>query len=237
MNLELKALHRNKTWEIVDLPPNRKAIGCKWVYKIKYKSTGEIERYKARLVAKGFSQKEGIDFFETFSLVVKMVIVRCVLSMVVHFNWEIYQFDINNAFLYGDLNEEVYMCLPDGYNSSYGSTVCKLKKSLYGLKQAPRMWNEKLVSVLVDLGFEQSKCDHSMFVMTKDSTFIVLLVYVDGIIITGSCSKRVDEIKLSLKSKFLIKDLGKLQYFLGKEFYWFVFNTKEIMFRFTCWIW
>ncbi|XP_035830149.1 uncharacterized protein LOC118479628 [Helianthus annuus] len=185
MNSELEALLRNKTWEIVDLPPNRKAIGCKWVYKIKYKSNCEIERYKARLVAKGFSQKEGIDFFDTFSPVVKMVAIRCVLSMVVHFNWEIYQLDINNAFLYGDLNEEIYMFLPDGYNPSSESKVCKLKKSLYGLKQAPRMWNEKLVSVLVDLGFKQSKCDHSMFVMTKDTVFIVLLVYVDDIIVSG----------------------------------------------------
>ncbi|KAJ0910565.1 putative RNA-directed DNA polymerase [Helianthus annuus] len=223
MNDELEALHRNDTWEIVDLPPNRKAIGCKWIYKIKYKASGEIERYKTRLVAKAFSQKEGINFFETFSPVVKMVTVRCVLTIAVNNGWDLYQLDINNAFLYGNLNEEVYMTLSDGYSSNHENKVCKLKKSLYGLKQAPRMWNEKLFNVLLELGFEQSKCDHSMFVKTSKSVFIILLVYVDDIIITGSCSTEVAKIKTLLKSKFLIKDLGMLKYFLGIE----VLKTKD----------
>lgn len=115
MNLEMEALYRNQTWEITNLPPNRKAIGCKWIYKIKYKSSGEIERYKARLVAKGYSQREGIDFEEMFSRVVKMVTVRCLISIAVNNEWPLFQLDINNAFLYGELKEEVYMQLPPGY--------------------------------------------------------------------------------------------------------------------------
>ncbi|GJX69194.1 putative RNA-directed DNA polymerase [Tanacetum coccineum] len=153
MNNEIEALFRNKTWVVVDLPPNMKTIGCKWLWKIKYKSTGEIERYKARLVAKGFSQRDGINFEETFSPVVKMVIVRCVISLVVHNNWPLFQLDVNNAFLYGDLHEDVYMDLPPGYYDPFKTKVCKLVKSLYGLKQAPRQWNEKLTSVLNENGF------------------------------------------------------------------------------------
>ncbi|KAJ0534339.1 putative RNA-directed DNA polymerase [Helianthus annuus] len=151
MNNEMEALYRNNTWVVVDLPKGRKPIGCKWVYKIKYKANGEIERYKARLVAKGFNQREGIDFGETFSPVVKMVTVRIVLKLAVNNGWPLYQLDINNAFLYGSLSEEVYMSLPQGYFSNDKNKVCKLVKSLYGLKQAPRKWNEKLTSVLVDM--------------------------------------------------------------------------------------
>ncbi|KAJ9563367.1 hypothetical protein OSB04_008527 [Centaurea solstitialis] len=138
MNEEMEALYRNGTWELTELPINRKPIGSKWVFKIKYKSNGEIERYKARLVAKGFSQREGLDYEETFSPVVKMVTVRCVIALAVQNNWPLYQLDVNNAFLYGDLNEEVYMSLPEGYFSKDDKRVCKLIKSLYGLKQAPR---------------------------------------------------------------------------------------------------
>ncbi|GJS06006.1 ribonuclease H-like domain-containing protein [Tanacetum coccineum] len=123
MNNEMEALFRNKTWILVDLPPNRKTIGCKWLWKIKYKSTGEIERYKARLVAKGFSQRDGIDYEKTFSLVVKMVTVRCVISLAVHNNWPLFQLDVNNAFLYGDLHEDVYMDLPPGYYDSSETKV------------------------------------------------------------------------------------------------------------------
>ncbi|GKB25645.1 ribonuclease H-like domain-containing protein [Tanacetum coccineum] len=115
MNAEMDALYRNNTWEIVDLPVGRKAIGSKWVWKIKYKSDGEIERYKARLVSKSFNQNEGIDFDETFSPVVKIVTVRCLINLVVQNGCSLFQMDINNAFLYGDLEETVYMTMPPGH--------------------------------------------------------------------------------------------------------------------------
>ncbi|GKA48096.1 ribonuclease H-like domain-containing protein, partial [Tanacetum coccineum] len=137
MNQEMNALLRNGTWELVELPEGRKAIGSKWIYKIKFRSSGEIDRYKARLVAQGFGQKKGIDYEETFSPVVKMITVRCLLNIVVSMSWPVFQLDVNNAFLYGDLEEVVYMKPPEGYFPS-DNKVYRLKKSLYGLKQAPR---------------------------------------------------------------------------------------------------
>ncbi|XP_076935490.1 uncharacterized protein LOC143602168 [Bidens hawaiensis] len=217
MNDEMSALYRNNTWNLVDLPKDRKAIGCKWVYKIKYKANGEIDRYKARLVAKGYNQREGVDFDETFSPVVKMVTVRCVITLAVENDWPLFQLDINNAFLYGELNENVYMKFPEGYFSKNDTHVCKLVKSLYGLKQAPRMWNAKLVSALLKMGFVQSACDYSLFVKNDNSVFIVLLVYVDDIVLTGNNVSAIEEIKEMLRSIFLIKDLGLLKYFLGIE--------------------
>ncbi|KAM0052455.1 putative RNA-directed DNA polymerase [Helianthus debilis subsp. tardiflorus] len=217
MNLEMEALMRNNTWELVDLPSGRKPIGCKWVYKIKYRSNGEIERYKARLVAKGYNQQERIDFGETFSPVVKMVTIRCVLSLAVQNSWSLYQLDINNAFLYGSISEDVYMSLPEGYYSKNESKVCKLVKSLYGLKQAPRKWNEKLTDVLLGIGFIQSSCDHSLYVLSKPSVFVVLLVYVDDIIVTGNDDLEIRKVKNLLSNNFQIKDLGILKYFLGVE--------------------
>ncbi|GKD61280.1 ribonuclease H-like domain-containing protein, partial [Tanacetum coccineum] len=118
MNKKMDTLYKNDTWEICDLPKDRKSIGGKWVFKIKYKSNGEIERYKARYVVKGYNQKEGIDFDETFSPVVKIVNVRCLINMAVQNNWSLFQLDINNAFLYGELDKIVYMELPEGYYSS-----------------------------------------------------------------------------------------------------------------------
>ena len=149
MNDEMRALYENGTWEVVELPCGRIAIGCKWVFKIKYQSSGEVDRYKARLVAKGYGQKEGIDYEETFSPVVKMGTVRCLISLVVQNNWKMFQLDVNNAFLYGDLNEEVYMLPPPGFFKEGDNKVCLLKKSLYGLKQAPRQWNQKLSEAFV----------------------------------------------------------------------------------------
>ncbi|GJS67380.1 ribonuclease H-like domain-containing protein, partial [Tanacetum coccineum] len=173
MNQEMNALLRNGTWDIVELPKGRKAIGNKWIYKIKYQSSGEIDRFKARLVAQGFGQKEGIDYEETFSHVVKMVTVRCLLNIVVSQSWPIFQLDVNNAFLYDDLDEVVYMRPPEGYFSSGNRT---------------------------DKG-----------------VFLALLVYVDDIIITSNNVAEIEKFKVFLKSKFMIKDLGKLKYFLGIE--------------------
>ena len=132
----MEALHRNNTYVLVELPPGRKTIGANWVFKIKHKSSGEVDWYKARFVGKGFNQREGIDYEETFSPT--MVIVGCVISIVVHYGWCLYQLDVNNAFLYGDLNEDVYMDLPPGFYDKDETRVCKLVKFLYGLKQAPR---------------------------------------------------------------------------------------------------
>ncbi|XP_022008266.1 uncharacterized mitochondrial protein AtMg00810-like [Helianthus annuus] len=146
-----------------------------------------------------------------------MVTVRCVISLSVQNNWPLYQLDVNNAFLYGNLREEVYMSLPEGLNVEKQNKVCKLNKSLYGLKQAPRMWNERLVQVLTKLDFVQSKCDHSLFIKSGKSVFIALLVYVDDILLTGNCEHEINRIKNLLKTEFLIKDLGLLKYFLGIE--------------------
>ncbi|GKB44005.1 ribonuclease H-like domain-containing protein [Tanacetum coccineum] len=123
MNNEIEALNRNNTWTICVLPVGRKPIGIMWIWKIKYKASGEIERYKARLIAKGFSYREVFDYDETFNPVVKMVIVRCLIGIVVVNNWAFYQLDVNNAFLYGDLVEDFYMTLADGYNNEDTSKV------------------------------------------------------------------------------------------------------------------
>lgn len=118
MSEEIKALEDNQTWNLTSLPPNKKAIGCKWVYKIKYKADGTIERYKARLVAKGYDQQEGLDYQETFAPVAKLTTMRCLLAIAAVKNWSLHQLDISSAFLHGDLNEEVYMQLPPGYKES-----------------------------------------------------------------------------------------------------------------------
>ncbi|GJU62778.1 putative RNA-directed DNA polymerase [Tanacetum coccineum] len=223
MNKEMEALLRNDTWELVELPKNRKAISSKWLWKIKYKSNGEIERYKARLVALGCNQREGIDYEETFSPVVKMVTVRCLMNIAVLNDWPMFQLDIDNAFLYGDLDETVYMKPPQGYYDTECNKVCRLKKSLYGLKQAPRQWNAKLTGALIENGFNQSKSDYSLFTKSDNGVFLALLVYVDDIIITGNNSSEIDKFKEFLRTKFMIKDLGNLKYFLGIE----VINTDK----------
>ncbi|GJT66989.1 ribonuclease H-like domain-containing protein [Tanacetum coccineum] len=155
MNNEIEALNRYNTWTVCDLLVGRKAVGSKWLWKIKYKYTGEIERNKARVVAKGFSQRKGFDYLETFSHVVKMSIVRCVLNVAICNGWDLFQLDINNAFLYGDLSENVYMTLPPGFDNDK-SKVCN---------------------------FVQSKFDYYLFTKSSDNVFIILLMYVDDIVL------------------------------------------------------
>ena len=156
------------TWSLVKLPPNsdRQAIGCKWVYKIKRKADGSVERYKARLVAKGFNQKEGIDYNETFAPVAKFCSIRALLALAAREDMEIHQMDVKTAFLNGDLDEDIYMKQPQGYVvDGKEDYVCKLHKALYGLKQAGRAWYKKIDNVLLHtLGFKRSQADHCVYV-------------------------------------------------------------------------
>ena len=216
MSNEIKALEVNHTWSLQPLPLGKKAIGCKWVYKVKYKADGTVEKFKARLVAKGYTQKEGLDYIETFSSVAKLVSVKCLLAIAAVKGWSLSQLDVNNAFLHGDLHEEVFMALPPGFHSK-GEVVCKLQKSLYGLKQASRQWFAKFSATLLRLGFRQSKADYSLFTKKTPGSFIALLVYVDDILIASDNPKSVAELKILLDQQFKLKDLGDLKFFLGLE--------------------
>lgn len=215
---ELNALIQTGTWELVPRQQAQNVVGCKWVFRIKQRSDGSIERYKARLVAKGYHQRPGIDYFETFSPVVKPTTIRIVLSLAVSNDWLIKQLDVSNAFLHGDLDSEVYMEQPPGFcDQNKPDYVCRLRRSLYGLRQAPRQWYKRLNQALINHGFRVSPADSSLFHYVKNNVTLFALVYVDDIILTGTCSHTLNNIILSLQSEFMLKDLGSLEYFLGME--------------------
>jgi hypothetical protein len=188
MDLEYSALMNNKIWHLVPYEKGENIIDCKWVYKIKRKVDGSINRYKARLAAKGFKQRYVIDYEDTFSPVVKVATIHLVLSIVVSRRWSLRQLDIQNAFLHGVLEEEVYMRQPPGYeHKNLPHHICKLDKVLYGLKQAPRAWYSRLSTKLTSLGFKESKADTSLFFYRKGNVCIFfLLIYVDDIIVASS---------------------------------------------------
>lgn len=217
MRAEIDALEKNGTWTVVSLPPDKKAIGCKWVFKTKLKADGTIERHKARLVAKGYNQVEGVDFSDSYSPVAKSVTVRLFLALAAAKGWLLHQLDVNNAFLHGDLDEDVYMLPPPGYSKVVAGQVCKLNKSLYGLKQASRQWNIALTQKLLSFGFSQSKHDNCLFTRTTAAGFISLLVYVDDVLIASDNSVLISQVKEFLDAEFTIKDLGVAKYFLGLE--------------------
>jgi len=215
---ELRALEKNKTWELVKLPAGKKAISCKWVFTIKQNPEGKVERYKARLVARGYSQTYGIDYDETFAPVAKMGTVRILISCAANFGWPLHQLDVKNAFLHGDLQEEVYMEIPPGFSKDgIAEKVCRLKKSLYGLKQSPRAWFDRFRCALCGMGYKQCNGDHTVFYRHSGRRITILAVYVDDIIITGDDEVEVKRLKENLSKEFEVKDLGQLRYFLGIE--------------------
>nr|KYP76032.1 Retrovirus-related Pol polyprotein from transposon TNT 1-94 [Cajanus cajan] len=216
---EMTALDSNHTWVLVPPPLEKSVVGCQWVFNVKVGPDGQVNRLKARLVANGYTQVYGLDYSDTFSPVAKMASVRLFLAMAAMRHWPLFQLDIKNAFLHGDLEEEIYMDQPPGFVAQGGSgLVCKLQKSLYGLKQSPRAWFGRFSKVIQEFGMIRCETDHSVF-FRRSSThrFIYLVVYVDDIVITGDDQEGIKALKQHLFKHFQTKDLGPLRYFLGIE--------------------
>ena len=212
MREEVDSLITNGTWILVNLPSNARALGGRWVYKLKRGPAGEIVRHKARWVVRGFEQREGIDFNETFASVVKPMSYKAIFALAAALDWELEQMDVKIAFLYGNVEKTVYVTQPTGFEvpGSEGK-VYKLVKALYGLKQSPRVWYNTLAAFLRQLGFESIAANLSVF--TNGVTIVT--IYVDDILLTGPNKADIQSIKKRLNKKFEMTDLGPCTYYLG----------------------
>ena len=217
MEAEFGSLVENRTWELTDLPKGRKALRCKWVYKLKTNSDGSVERYKARLVIKGYSQIKGVDYNETFSPVVRYATIRYLMSLAAKLDLKVHQMDAVTAFLQGDLGEEeIYMEQPEGFTDSGAPTkVCKLRKALYGLKQASRVWNQKLDAELKRSGLKRSAYDTCVYYKLEGNTVLIVAVYVDDLLVFSNNQQWVNKLKKDLMTRFRMKDLGMASKVLG----------------------
>ncbi|RYA73307.1 hypothetical protein DD595_25120, partial [Enterobacter cloacae complex sp. 4DZ3-17B2] len=201
------------------MPPCKKAIGTKWVYKLKRKPDGEIDRHKTRLVAKGYAHQKGIDYEETFAPTCYMTTMCFLCALAAHFGWDVHQSDIVTAFLNGDIFEEVYVTQPRGFViKGQEDKVCRCKKALYGLKQSPRAWYEKADTHLVKRGFRNSPTESTLYVKREDDVFLIVVLYVDDLLITGPNERHIAEFKADLNATFKMKDLGLLHHYLGIQF-------------------
>ncbi|KAL6345172.1 hypothetical protein AAG906_013656 [Vitis piasezkii] len=206
INDEMDSIMSNQTWELVDLPPGSKPIGCKWVFRRKYHTDGMIQTFKARLVAKGFKQREGIDYFDTYAPVARTTSIRILFALASIHNLFVHQMDVKTAFLNGELNEEVYMEQPE---------VCKLVKSLYGLKQAPKQWHEKFDHAILSDVFRHNNADKCLYSKTCDDYMVIMCLYVDDMLILSDDMRGIIETKRFLSSTFKMKDLGEVDTILG----------------------
>jgi transposase InsO family protein len=215
--LEELAQHQSMgTWVRSKLPPDRKAVGCRWVFAIKRNEKGEIVKYKARLVAQGFSQIPGIDYNETFAPVVRFDSLRTILSLAAINNWEVQAIDIKGAYLTADLQEDIYMRQPEGFDDGTGN-VLKLVKAIYGLKQAGHDFNNKLNGLLTDAGYTRSPADAGVYIQRRGKKVTVLTVWVDDIVLAGNSKEIIELTKRTLAKTLEIKDLGEPKLILGLE--------------------
>ncbi len=215
MDEEFASLMENETWTLEELPPGVKPIPVKWVFKLKTASNGGIERYKARLVAKGFAQREGIDYDEVFAPVSKYATLRTLLAFVAADDLELHQLDIKTAFLNGDIDEDIYLKQPPGYEEGTSNLVCHLRRALYGLRQAPRQWHARLKKELEGLGFTESEADPGLFIYNDKHDTIYLLVYVDDLLVAAKELSSVEWAKCKIKDTFDARDMGEAEVYLG----------------------
>lgn len=205
---------KNKTWELVDRPQNRKVIGVKWVYRTKLNADGSINKHKARLVVKGYAQIFGVDYSDTFAPVARLDTIRLLLAVAAQKKWKVYQLDVKSAFLQG----EIYVEQPEGYvKEGEEDKVYLLKKALYGLKQAPRAWYNRIDDHLLSLGFEKSLSQSTLYVKYSGNDTLIISLYVDDLLVTGSSAYQIEDFKQEMMKVFEMTDLGLMSYFLGME--------------------
>ncbi|CAA7264973.1 unnamed protein product [Cyclocybe aegerita] len=217
---ELAVLKAAGTWELVDAPPGANIVGSKWVFWAKKDATGNVVRYKARLVVQGFSQVPGIDYFDTFAPVARLASIQAVLAMAAVHDYEIHQVDVKGAYLNGILtaDEVIFMCQPPGYRiSDSAGKVCRLLKTLYGLKQSGRRWYQRLVEIMVLLGFEQCAVDQAVFFKRHGKALVIVLVHVDDCTIVATALPLIEAFKAEVAKHVEITNLGKLHWILGIE--------------------
>ena len=216
MDQELAALDRAGTWRTVERLPDMNVVGCKWVFRIKRRADGSIDRYKARLVARGFTQVYGLDYYQTYSPVARLTSIRLLLAIVARYDWDIESFDFVGTYLNGELddNEVIHMQSPPSYDND-ARTVKRLQKSLYGLKQAGCKWYDTLVRALTKLGFHITHADPGVFYARIDEHILILAVHVDDCILTGSSSELITQYKEKLNACYALTDLGPVHWLLG----------------------
>jgi hypothetical protein len=215
---EMEAHIENGTWELVKLPPGRKAIGSRWVFKVKRNADGSVERYKARVVAQGFSQRPGVDFDETFAPTTKWAALRIIFALAALEDWELESVDISNTYLNGELKDvEVYMRQPEGFAEKDDTWVARLLKGLYGLKQGGREWFKRLEEVLSQLGFSRIRSDSSIFIWEKDGVQVICPVFIDDITFASKSKSKIAALKVELAKHFKLCNLGPTTFQLGVE--------------------
>ncbi|GJR37681.1 retrotransposon protein, putative, ty1-copia subclass [Tanacetum coccineum] len=220
MNVEMQSMKYNDVCVLVELPPNARTVGSKWLFKKKTDMDGAVYIFKARLVAKGFTQTYGVDYEETFSPVADIRAIRILIAIAAYYDYEICQMDVKTAFLNGHLSEEVYMEQPEGFvNPKYPNHVCKLKRSIYGLKQASRQWNTRFDDEIKKFGFTQNRDEPCVYQKASGSYVAILILYVDDILLMGNNIPMLQDVKSYLGRSFAMKDLGDAAYILGIKIY------------------
>nr|GEV87706.1 retrotransposon protein, putative, Ty1-copia subclass [Tanacetum cinerariifolium] len=220
MNVKMQFMKDNKVWDLVELPPNEKIVGSKWLFKKKIDMDGAIHTYKVHLVTKGYTQTLGIDYEETFSPIADIRAIRILIAIATHYNYEIWQMDVKTVFLNGYLSEEVYMEQPEGFvNPKYPNRVCKLKRSIYGLKQASRQWNKRFDDEIKKFSFTQNRDEPCVYLKAIWSNITFLILYVDDILIMGNNIPMLQDVKSYIRRCFAMKDLGEAAYILGIKIY------------------
>lgn len=218
MYQELELIERNDTWKLMELPPGKKVIDLKWVFKLKKDNKGAIVKYKARDVAKGYVHQQGIDFEEIFAPVTRLETVRLLLELSAKNGWLVHHLDVKSTFLNGELQEEVYVSQLEGFEKpGQEHLVNKLSKTLYGLRQTPRAWYSKLSKFLEGMGL--SCCPYKYAVYTKEEAgeALIVAVYVDDLLVTGTNEEVIKKFKQQMAKHFEMSNLGILSYYLGIE--------------------